>query len=145
MEREKGRGIERYIRSNSCKGTTLKGDDQWAVKSGECRRRITRRTKKRLGFRRGKPSPRAPPVTPPFATIDELVDYLATRGDFWDQERGDGPWDRKSAEVVKAGWAPTLIVTGKRIITARRWRIVGPRPLSSSCGRPPKDNNDAPS
>jgi hypothetical protein len=39
--------------------------------------------------------------------------------------------DRKSAEeFVKAGWAPTLIVTGKRIITARRWRIVGPRPLS---------------
>jgi hypothetical protein len=71
------------------------------------------------------------PVTPPFATTDELVDYLATRGDFWDQERGDGPWDRKSAEeFVKAGWAPTLIVTGKRIITARRWRIVGPRPLS---------------
>ena len=101
------------------------------MKSDECRRRITRRTKKRLGFRRGKPSPRAPRVTPPFATTDELVDYLATRGDFWDQERGDGPWDRKSAEeFVKAGWAPTLIVTGKRIITARRWRIVGPRPLS---------------
>ena len=38
------------------------------------------------------------PVTPPFATTDELVDYLVTRGDFWDQERGDGPWDRKSAE-----------------------------------------------
>jgi hypothetical protein len=57
------------------------------------------------------------PVTPPFATTDESVDYLATRGDFWDQERGDGPWDRKSAEeFVKAGWAPTLIVTGKRII-----------------------------
>jgi hypothetical protein len=64
------------------------------------------------------------PVTPPFATTDELVDYLATHGDFWDQERGDSPWDRKSAEeFVKAGWAPTLIVTGKRIITARRWRI----------------------
>jgi hypothetical protein len=71
------------------------------------------------------------PVTPPFATTDELVDYLATPGDFWEQEQGDGPWDRKSAEeFVKAGWAPTLIVTGKQIITARRWRIVGPRPLS---------------
>jgi hypothetical protein len=60
-----------------------------------------------------------------------VSNYLATRGDFWDQERGDGPWDRKSAEeFAKAGWAPTLSVTGKRIITARRWRIVGPRPLS---------------
>lgn len=52
------------------------------------------------------------PVTPPFATAAELVDYLATRGDFWDQKRGDGPWTRSAAErFVGTGWAPSLIVT----------------------------------
>lgn len=51
------------------------------------------------------------PVTPPFATKEELVDYLATKGDFWDQRRGDGPWVRTNAEAfVGSGWAPTLMV-----------------------------------
>lgn len=50
------------------------------------------------------------PVTPPFATREELIDYLADNGDFWDQSRGDGPWERKNAEsFVNAGWAPSLI------------------------------------
>lgn len=52
------------------------------------------------------------PVTPPFATKDELVDYLSTRGDFWDQDRGDGPWKRERAEAfVRSGFAPSLVVT----------------------------------
>jgi hypothetical protein len=51
------------------------------------------------------------PVTPPFATPEELVDYLATHGDFWDQKRGDGPWPRASAEkFVKTGWAPSMVI-----------------------------------
>lgn len=51
------------------------------------------------------------PVTPPFATTEELIDYLATRGDFWDQGRGDGPWARTHAEsFVRRGWAPSLIM-----------------------------------
>lgn len=51
------------------------------------------------------------PVTPPFATAAELVDYLATNGDFWDQKRGDGPWPRKNAEkFVNDGWAPSFMV-----------------------------------
>lgn len=51
------------------------------------------------------------PVTPPFATPEELIDYLATKGDFWDQKRGDGPWDRAAAEsFVKRGWAPSMIL-----------------------------------
>jgi hypothetical protein len=69
------------------------------------------------------------PVSPPFATSDELVDYLARNGDFWDQLRakegrlqGLAAWDRKSAEkFVKAGWAPSMMVnkaTGE-IKTAR--------------------------
>ena len=51
------------------------------------------------------------PVTPPFATEQELIDYLVAHGDFWDQERGDGGWERKNAETfVKRGSAPSMIV-----------------------------------
>lgn len=50
------------------------------------------------------------PVTPPFASREELIDYLATNGDFWDQHRGDGPWKRENAHrFVAGGWAPSLI------------------------------------
>lgn len=53
------------------------------------------------------------PVTPPFATPEELVDYLVANGDEWDQKRGNGGWDRKNAEAfVKSGWAPSLTVIG---------------------------------
>lgn len=48
------------------------------------------------------------PVTPPFATADELVNYLCNHGTFWDSN----PWPRRRAEgFVKAGWAPSLIST----------------------------------
>jgi hypothetical protein len=51
------------------------------------------------------------PVTPPFATKEELVNYLVEHGDFWDQTRGNGGWERKNAEqFVKAEWAPSLIM-----------------------------------
>jgi len=60
------------------------------------------------------------PVSPPFATKAELVDYLAANGDFWDQKRGDGPWDRAAAEkFVEAGWAPSMIIHGGQAFTAR--------------------------
>lgn len=46
------------------------------------------------------------PVTPPFSTKAELVDYLVENGDFWDQYRGDGGWSRKNAEhFVEKEWA----------------------------------------
>jgi len=51
------------------------------------------------------------PVTPPFATKEELVDYLVANGDFWDQRRGDGGWSRDNAEsFVGLGYAPSLVV-----------------------------------
>lgn len=51
------------------------------------------------------------PVTPPFATKIELVDYLVANGDAWDQSRGNGGWGRKAAErFVNAGWAPSMVV-----------------------------------
>ena len=65
------------------------------------------------------------PITPPFATKEELVDYLCTYGDFWDQSRGDGAWPREAAEkfIHGSGWAPSMTVTvtdsGMDIKTAR--------------------------
>ena len=51
------------------------------------------------------------PVTPPFATKEELVDYLVKYGDFWDQNRGEGGWKIENAEkFVERGWAPSMIV-----------------------------------
>lgn len=65
------------------------------------------------------------PVTPPFATPEELIDYLVAHGDFWDQRRCKEPdwatlwggtpgvsgWKRENAErFVKAGWAPSMVV-----------------------------------
>jgi len=64
------------------------------------------------------------PVTPPFATKEELINYLVDNGDFWDQRRGDGGWDRRNAEsFVTDEWTPSLIVfnsPGKTIIHAPR-------------------------
>lgn len=60
------------------------------------------------------------PVSPAFATPEELIEYLIANGDFWDQRRRRdgssmecGPWSRKSAEtfVKGSGWAPSFIST----------------------------------
>lgn len=65
------------------------------------------------------------PVTPAFATREELVEYLVTYGDFWDQNRRKQkaagrpmamncePWAREHATkfVFGSGWAPSLMVT----------------------------------
>lgn len=51
------------------------------------------------------------PVSPPFATRGELVDYLVKHGDFWDQRRGHGGYSREQAEAfVNAGWVPSMVV-----------------------------------
>lgn len=73
------------------------------------------------------------PVTPPFATKQELADYLAENGDFWDQENKDSPswmafdgrpvgvsgWGKERAEkfVFGSGWSPSLMMVGGKIIT----------------------------
>lgn len=57
------------------------------------------------------------PVTPPFSTKQELIDYLVENGDFsdqtesrWRQKRGG--WKRENAEAfVDREWAPSLMVT----------------------------------
>lgn len=60
------------------------------------------------------------PVTPAFETREGLVDYLVANGDFWDQKRGEGGWERPAAEeFVGSGWAPTAIVAGGAWIEPR--------------------------
>lgn len=73
------------------------------------------------------------PVSPPFATKKELVDYLVANGDFWDQsrrkERDAGgymvgmscdPWDRKAAEAfVNGGWSPSMMINSAGVFTAK--------------------------
>lgn len=65
------------------------------------------------------------PVTPPFETKEEIIEYLVENGDFWDQERrssGDtlmpcDPWSREAAEsFVRREWAPSIIADENQII-----------------------------
>ena len=60
------------------------------------------------------------PVSPPFATREELAGYLAANGDFWDQNRGRGGWGIERARAfIKSGWAPTMMVSGGRIYESK--------------------------
>lgn len=66
------------------------------------------------------------PVTPAFATQDELIDYLVKNGDFWDQMDAevDGStvgWRRDRAEriVKETGWAPSMALTPEGLITPK--------------------------
>lgn len=73
------------------------------------------------------------PVTPPFATQQELADYLAENGDEWDQSRSLDPhacklfgitpgkpgWGKVRAEkfVFGGGWAPSFVVSGGQMMS----------------------------
>jgi hypothetical protein len=66
------------------------------------------------------------PVTPPFATKAELVDYLTQFGDFWDQSRtkrgiqDSAPWSQANAEsFVGTGFAMSLVVINGEIKAPR--------------------------
>lgn len=71
------------------------------------------------------------PVTPPFATREELIDYLVEHGDFWDQKRFEEKnwfmlperklgWNRDAAtRFVNAGWAPSLVVADGVVYSPR--------------------------
>ena len=50
------------------------------------------------------------PVTPPFATEEDLIDYLTKNGDFWDQKRGDKPYSREQYQKFVYGkYAPSFV------------------------------------
>lgn len=61
------------------------------------------------------------PVTPHFATQEELVDYLVKYGDRWDQIRGDGGWSQDNAVSFVYGtqWAPSLIIADGKMFSPR--------------------------
>lgn len=71
------------------------------------------------------------PVTPPFATQQELVEYLVANGDFWDQKRRQEgyssmrctPWPRAEAEafVFGDGYAPSFVVSGGKVMSGTEY------------------------
>lgn len=85
------------------------------------------------------------PVTPPFATKAELVEYLVANGDFWDQKRWAEDntfmqpkkpgYSREAAErfVMGTGWVPSMIVeTGPSGTTITEGIEIAGRPLRSA-------------
>jgi len=53
------------------------------------------------------------PITPPFETKQELIDYLVMHGDFWGKS-----WPREGAEsFVKDEWAPSMVLSSGKIYT----------------------------
>lgn len=54
------------------------------------------------------------PVSPPFATKQELADHLAAHGDGGWGASAPGGWGKETAErfVFGSGWAPTLVLSG---------------------------------
>lgn len=73
------------------------------------------------------------PVSPPFATKDELIEYLAKNGDWWDQKRCQGPplpwvtgnssdpgWGLEAAtRFVNSGWAPSGVITNGKYVEGK--------------------------
>lgn len=58
------------------------------------------------------------PVTPPFATKAELIDYLVAGGDDWDRKRGHGGYSREQATAfVEAGYVPSMVIVNGRTVT----------------------------
>ena len=59
------------------------------------------------------------PVTPVFATAQELIDYLAEHGATFD----DCAWSRANAErfVNDTGWAPTMVVAGGKVMAGHEY------------------------
>lgn len=64
------------------------------------------------------------PITPHFATKDELVEYLVENGDYWNTGKG---WNRSAAErLVKDGWAPSMMI----ISSSERTKLFEPDQLT---------------
>ena len=60
------------------------------------------------------------PVSPPFATKEELAEHLAKHGDDWDKSRGHGGWGIERARAfVDSGWAPSLMVSNGTVFESK--------------------------
>jgi hypothetical protein len=73
------------------------------------------------------------PVSPPFATKEELAEYLAKNGDTWDQDRCKDPracqtfgltpgkpgWGKEVAYnfVMGDGWAPSMVISDGKFMS----------------------------
>lgn len=68
------------------------------------------------------------PVTPVFATAEELMAYLVEGGDAWDRKHGEPGWKQENAEAfVRAGWAPSLVLAEGRLIEPRSMKEEEPQ------------------
>lgn len=63
------------------------------------------------------------PVTPPFETQQELIEYLVKNGDFWNQQRREScdPWTREQAEKFVFGdrWIPSGIIKNNKFYVGK--------------------------
>jgi hypothetical protein len=77
------------------------------------------------------------PVTPVFATAEELIDYMCQPCDcgkpwckepYPDMPSGKG-WRREVAEpfVKKCGWAPSMVISGGRIVSGPEAMVANAR------------------
>jgi hypothetical protein len=63
------------------------------------------------------------PVSPPFATKEELASYLSTYGDFWEQARAKREHRQlnllsyeQAMKVVEGGWLPSMAVKNGQVL-----------------------------
>ena len=61
------------------------------------------------------------PVTPAFATPEELIEFLVENGQQYEGGETDGPWERERAEkfVRDEGWFPSFVVKNGVFATAK--------------------------
>lgn len=65
------------------------------------------------------------PVSPELPSKGAIVDYLTTQGDWWDQERKQGPWALTAAEqLVALSWLPTGMVKGNTFYPTNQLPII---------------------
>ena len=65
------------------------------------------------------------PVSPPFETAEELIDYLAANGDFWAQKSGTPPPTREAAaQFVRNGFGFSGLFAGGKVYDAYDASIV---------------------
>lgn len=58
------------------------------------------------------------PVTPAFATKEELIEYLVTNGDDYQGKQWAKPWSRKAAEqFVQSEWSPSAAIIDGKLYT----------------------------
>lgn len=70
------------------------------------------------------------PVSPPFATKEELADHLAQYGDGGWGASGPGGWgsERAYAFVMGGGWAPSMVIADGKLMSGVEFVTTHPKP-----------------